>query len=540
MTFNRDYWRHCIQVLKTPAILYGGLYDACAAWWMTRRWFSIAVCFSLICTSIFALVFAFISRLQNRDVLSLPFAIRMENELPLKFLMEHNMQRHLQAIRCDNQLQDHLDESRFLPDPNWSHIDWDKASFLAQCASRLAPLDQRLTIRIALIHDELGREPEATNLMSKMASDQTSGFLPAHAWRVNKLAQQAMHWTDAQKAQYQFHLALAREWGGVNTLFLHTMACMLEKQGEREKAIELMRSASETDLLEMVDAIHFFERQGLHEDRLQTAKQLVRFVQEKQNRGIVTADEEFQMALSLEILSQNQEALELFRKLAKHLESGHALARATLLNRLIALQRQQWREAKGKAEASLAWLTEMAELAPLEPQVGELVAEATVIYKQIPELPREVLKNQLISNLATAQTLALIGKAYNARGNFDQAILRCNEALEKDKQSVEAIEQLTIAFLAKSEWEKAAALSLRGMDLGGRSATFLALHGESLVGIGDQEKAGQIWEECLQVDPKRVEVRRKLAELYKASGQGGLAAMHEAKIAEDNPTPMAQ
>ncbi len=175
-------------------------------------------------------------------------------------------------------------------------------------------------------------------------------------------------------------------------------------------------------------------------------------------------------------------------------------------------------------------LEEALKADPLNPQVGEEIASATVAKSEVASTFQEALREQLVQGVANTITHVLVGRIYANQKKFDLARkhLEIAKAMEPDSTLAASSLALVLTAIDPPDMKTAQELISEAVSRDPSNSELLDIRGQIYFRTGNWSEAIASFEKALKLNPGRTRARRKLIEAYREFGMSDMAEAHDA------------
>ncbi len=236
---------------------------------------------------------------------------------------------------------------------------------------------------------------------------------------------------------------------------------------------------------------------------------------------------------SLMIQKRLEDALAVVREGIKLAGASPALSRQES-KILVELFRQELNRSKESdpRNPEYPWgrLEEALKADPLNPQVGEEIASATVAKSEVASTFQEALREQLVQGVANTITHVLVGRIYANQKKFDLARkhLEIAKAMEPDSTLAASSLALVLTAIDPPDMKTAQELISEAVARDPGNSELQDIRGQIYFRTGNWSEAIASFEKALKLNPARTRARRKLIEAYREFGMSDMAEAHDA------------
>jgi tetratricopeptide (TPR) repeat protein len=190
--------------------------------------------------------------------------------------------------------------------------------------------------------------------------------------------------------------------------------------------------------------------------------------------------------------------------------------------------------------ADLNLLSDGMQTDPTNPLIADQIENLiNSVGEQASEL-QQLLNNVLISGAATNSAHATLAELYMKQQKPKQALLHLEQLYMLEPMAIKYANALTRIYLEQGRLDDAVRTARNSVELLANvdmlkeryASDLLEALGMALEKLGETPQAIAAYKDCIQYDSKRIETRKRLAGLYRMSGQEKEAQEEEAKIAE--------
>lgn len=190
--------------------------------------------------------------------------------------------------------------------------------------------------------------------------------------------------------------------------------------------------------------------------------------------------------------------------------------------------------------ADLNLLSDAMQTDPTNPLIPDQIEKlVNSVGEQATEL-RQLLNNVLISGAATNSAHATLAELYLKEQKPKQALLHLEQVHRLEPMAIKYANALTRIYLEQGRLDDAVRTARSSVELLANvdmlkeryASDLLEALGMAHEKLGETTQAIAAYKDCIQYDSKRIETRKRLAGLYRMSGQEKEAQEEEAKIAE--------
>lgn len=405
---------------------------------------------------------------------------------------------------------------------------------------QIDPSSAEAQYRLALSLALQGEMPEAEDLVQSLALREGVPHYAANHWYAIELLKRQASGEEVDRRQLRRAFGLGSQWRSALTEVRLINSDLLAADGKMNEALDLaMETASDDPTRYLAVAIKAkaagkqqLAREALvrsekyYTDRLQAAPESI-----ADRLGLAetlvaagretTAAEILQSGLTSDTARSDTEGTE---RLRRRLSDLHLANFRESYRRFVA--------DKGSPSRvySLDPLVRAAETDPLNPALGEMIAQ--IIADQ--DLSKEVLANDVLSKIISRQrtagvlsttALRLLGQLFYASKKYEQAETFWRQAIERDKTDFLSLNNLAYMIYESDpeRLEDAHELIERAAGIAPQHPEVQDTQGQILLAAGHPQKAIPLLEASLRRDPGRQASRQLLAKAYEQLGQTKIA-----------------
>ncbi len=417
---------------------------------------------------------------------------------------------------------------------------------------RLLQLQDSNSRIIYLVAGQLARQDrvgQSRQLMRRIASEDSAGFPPAHAWLAIDQLRGGAPRSQEDRDRLIHDLGLATRWAGCPAGLIALYAELLEAQGKTNEAMAMLEraGAKESTLLanlKIAEIAIKHDQQG----RLDRAAEAIgQEITALRDSGKLAASDLAVQANLYLILNEPQLARESAQEgLGKKPGDPQLLRLLSESYRLGYLQ--SVRREGGQTQVNLSLLDAALKADPTNPGVGTEIARLINLGQEAPPELQAALEQQLAAGRSTALTHVLLANRALIANDLVAAEPHLELALRQAPNNPTIMNNLglVLARTKPEQMERAIEMVTGACRIAPTNGQFRDTLGEIRSLSGDQLGAVEAYEAAIGLEPNLVSARKKLTELYSQLGMSDMAAvqqreleklLHPQQPPDDSPSP---
>ena len=396
--------------------------------------------------------------------------------------------------------------------------------------------DARWRYLVALQLGQRQRLGQARQIMRKLAPKGGHGFAPAYAWLAWDAVTRNRVKDHAGKLELISDLQNATAWSGTGPAMIGMLAELLESEGRVGDAIKALETNAKTDAGLSVKLFGLLQKHGRKQHLDSISEQATSLVKSRVASPSAT-EQDFNNYASLCVMQYdvNQALLVTAQGLTKFPDSKSLIRARSEAYRIKYLRSVKITESGFQCDLNA--LNEAMRADPTNTSVAEEVAKLLAAGASAsPELTR-ALEQQLADGHASGLTHLLLSEKAFADGNPQAAVPHLEAALRRSPDAVAVLNNLalTLARLSSDNLPRARELIDRAIAMADPNAELYDTQGEVRMLARDFVGAVESFENAINVDGKRTDIRARLVKAYEKSGLHEMAKVEQAKINQMSP-----
>ena len=396
--------------------------------------------------------------------------------------------------------------------------------------------DARWRYLVALQLGQRQRWGQARQIMRKLAPKEGRGFAPAYAW---------LAWDSVTRNRVKDHpgkldliadLEHATAWSGTGPAMIGMLADLLESEGQVGEAIKLLESHAKTDSILSVKLFEVALKHGRKQHLESISEQATALVKNRVQEPTAT-EQDFINYANLSVMQQDvNHAIKITADGLTKFPASKSLTRARSEAFRIKYLKTL-RVSNEGIQCDLSALNEALRTDPTNEGVTEEVAKLVAAGANAsPELTR-ALEQQLADGHASALTHLILSEKAFRDGKPQAAVPHLEAALRRTPNAVTVLNNLalTLARLSSDNLPRAHELINRALAMSGPNAELYDTQGEVRMLARDYVGAVESFENAINIDGKRTDIRSRLVKAYEKSGLHEMAKVQQAKISQMSP-----
>jgi tetratricopeptide (TPR) repeat protein len=445
------------------------------------------------------------------------------------------------------------DQSARSKESDPSTMEKDDSAFVARpvgaagklAARRLLQLNDRHELAHFIIATDLARSgkiAQARQLMSKVSPADGSGFAPGHAWLAESYLSRGTFDAsgEATRDRVMHHVEQGVRWAGAGPQLRAFFATAIERQGEYDRAAEVLSGAVKQDPRIVAVLATMVRRHKLDHDYRSEIGEARGLLEQRLSSGGASIDDHFALASLLLVNGDPAEALQRVDAIAK-IEPNHP----SLPRLRSEAFRQQYRQAITKqGDGIIAGLDLLDAALKADPSNPAIDSEIMYVIAQGIDVPGKLddyLNERIASGSATALTHFILANQKIQAGKVKEAIPHLEVGLKLAPGSALMMNNLAyaLALSAKTELPRALGLIAEAVNRSPGDPNLFETQGEIFLIARQPLDAVAALEKALSIDKRRISTRRLLVDAYEQAGLQDLAKAQKEFIAKMLPEPTA-
>ncbi len=396
-------------------------------------------------------------------------------------------------------------------------------------------------------------EKTASELMEKLAKNEADPFPPAHAWMATSLVGSEQQLNPTDIIQLEKYLKVASQWKLIEPGLLSIYSSICVHSGRLEKALAIAKLAAESRPELNLEYAQLLKMGGIqYETEFNRAtKAAEKAFIAKIGKPNQTDTDRLGLAKILLMQDQRDKAVEILEQGITddpklHQPIRHGLAELHIekfrtdneVQIRLAIEGSSNREsndgtgdetgASSQDESKpIDWsnLQAAAKLDRENPIVGQEIAMQWRRLTMPPADLLEVLRYQLVNDLATTGARLMIAELYLIKGRVEEAKKEWETILKKEPNVIPALNNLSVILSRETPPKLSLAIEYieRANRMKPMDAEICDTFGEVLMNAGRPIEAIAKLEESLRIDPRRISTRIKLSNCYREIGMNDMA-----------------
>ncbi len=392
---------------------------------------------------------------------------------------------------------------------------------------RVNPSDSTVKFRLAMAYELDGKRDEAIAIVTRLAPEESTKFMPAHACQALYL--QAANRRDASSLlQLQHHIQSSIDWIEMDPRIISQTSCFFADCGQLSIALELAKVASQKSPKFAYRASKILVQLGRKDESNRELQRAISWLDSLEDQS-PNLPRFFELqAWCYQQVGNTNRVREVLRKGVKFAGSDPGPLSELLANDLLRDLDVSIEERTRNWKQLAATLEECAELAPKNTKLGEYVSEALFEGLKAPEKAQAALKQQLQNDAASAKTYLILARTLAKRNRTKEALVQMKKSVERDPKNAEAWTYCAMLQFRNDPNDLSSAIESvqKALANGGNSADLHEIAGEIAMREGDWSSAVASWEKSLTIDPMRSDLRNRVVHAYATVGNYDAVERH--------------
>lgn len=405
---------------------------------------------------------------------------------------------------------------------------------------QLQDSSSRITYLVAAQLARQERLGQARQLMRRIAPEESAGFAPAHTWlafeQLRSMQQRVANPEERNRMTQQVikDLETAVTWSNCPESLRILYAEWLEGQaGNTAQAMAVLEQAN-AQQSSMAANLKIAEMALKHDQagRFRRAAEEIKLAVKARREDESLSTDDLMILANLLLLEQNSQSA---REAAQE-----GLSRSPNDPRFLRLISEAYRieyltsitNKGGQTSVNLSLLDAALKTDPTNPGVGQEIARLLSVGQDTsPEL-KAALEKQLSQGQATALTHILLANRCLLNNDLAAAEPHLEVALRQAPNSPTTLNNLALvlARTKPNEIKRALELSTTACQLAPTNATFRDSLGEIRALAGDKLGAIECFEAAIGLEPKLINTRQRLEQLYRQLGMTDMAIVQQREL----------
>ncbi len=390
--------------------------------------------------------------------------------------------------------------------------------------SQLNDSNPQTLYMIALQFAREGRIRHAQRLMSKIALGTQGGYGRAHVWLAANLMQRSSLNLQEQRSLAN-HLEKACALVDCPVPLQVAYSSLLAGQGKPREAVGVLTKAAEQSP-ELLTPLSILARQAKMETVADEAMKKSRLRLEAIIESGVPTVRVFRDLVTLQTqVGEFEGALETIRKARKLLKDDADELRLYASEALRALYRKSIKQDGSLVQMDLSLLEAALKECPENPAIAIELAMLDELGVAAPESFQKAFEAQLLNGNASGIAHFVMGIRLIKSGEISKAIPSFELALKRAPNAPFILNNLALAIAKtdSTQIDRAKTLIQQAIAIAPKNAEYLDTQGQIYMISGDTINAISSLEECISIDPRRIQTRVLLKEAYTKLGMKELA-----------------